>query len=343
MKIKELLKSKKLLKIFLASAIGITLMGSVGILWVILGLYNFLAQNDRVDAEILVVEGWLPEYALEEAIKEYKSHPYKKIVTTGGPIDSTFRMHSNGTLHLQLPDSIDTTQPSSRIIVEAQGTPLDRTYPHFTLWVNDTICVGEASVWWTKKRYFFPLEPGIPVIHSVHIKYDNDAENDSDNRDLYIRNVKINEYRTSYLAADMVYEHYSAYSKETIAFSEKTMAETAAFYLKRMGLKDTEVTAVPSPPVRVHRTYTSAIALKEWLKQHNIHSVNVLSLGTHARRSCLSYKKVMRDYEGVEIGVISLEDKNYDPDNWWRSRRSRKMIMREALKYTYIQFFFDIV
>jgi hypothetical protein len=337
------LKNKKLLKIFLAAITGITISGVAGILWVMLGMYGFLAQNDRVEAEILVVEGWLPEYALEEAIKEFRSHPYKKMVTTGGPIDSTFRMHSNGTLHLRLPDSISVSSPDSRIVIEAQGTPLDRRYPHFTLWANDTICIGEASVWWNRKKYIFPLQPGIPAINSLHITYDNDAAHDMGNRDLFIRSVKVNDYKTSYLAADMVYEHYSAYTREKVAFSEKTMAETAAFYLKRMGLKDNEVIAVPSPPVRIHRTYTSAVALKEWLKKNNVHAVNILSLGTHARRSCLSYKKVLRDYEDIQIGIIALEDKKYDPDNWWRNKKSRRMIMREALKYTYIQFFFDLV
>src|SRR5580704_19783193 len=48
----------------------------------------FLAVNDPVDNGALVVEGWLPDYAFQEAIKEFKKGHYSQIFVTGGPLEN---------------------------------------------------------------------------------------------------------------------------------------------------------------------------------------------------------------------------------------------------------------
>jgi hypothetical protein len=37
-------------------------------------------------AEILVVEGWMPDFAIEQALAEFKKGSYRQIITTGGSI-----------------------------------------------------------------------------------------------------------------------------------------------------------------------------------------------------------------------------------------------------------------
>jgi len=49
----------------------------------ILKIHPFLAVTDRVDSKYLVIEGWVPNYALEESIAEFKSNSYVKIFTVG--------------------------------------------------------------------------------------------------------------------------------------------------------------------------------------------------------------------------------------------------------------------
>jgi len=49
----------------------------------ILTVHPFLAVTERVDTQYLVVEGWIPNYALQESIAEFKSRPYVKIFTVG--------------------------------------------------------------------------------------------------------------------------------------------------------------------------------------------------------------------------------------------------------------------
>ena len=53
-------------------------------------LFPFLAVNRAVQADLLVVEGWLPQYALKKAIEEFKKQPYRILVTTGAPIERGF-------------------------------------------------------------------------------------------------------------------------------------------------------------------------------------------------------------------------------------------------------------
>ena len=48
--------------------------------------YGFLAITHRVDANILVVEGWIHEYAIRAAVTEFQSNDYQRVFTTGGPI-----------------------------------------------------------------------------------------------------------------------------------------------------------------------------------------------------------------------------------------------------------------
>jgi len=49
-------------------------------------LHPFLAINKPIGGEIMVVEGWLPDYALEKAIADFQDGYYKSLITTGGPL-----------------------------------------------------------------------------------------------------------------------------------------------------------------------------------------------------------------------------------------------------------------
>jgi hypothetical protein len=49
--------------------------------------HPFLAIQDEVLSGALVVDGWQPDYALEEAAAEFRRHSYTKLFVTGGPID----------------------------------------------------------------------------------------------------------------------------------------------------------------------------------------------------------------------------------------------------------------
>jgi len=51
-----------------------------------LNIEPFLAETDRVDSDVLVVEGWVHEYAIRAAVEEFRKGAYHRVFTTGGPV-----------------------------------------------------------------------------------------------------------------------------------------------------------------------------------------------------------------------------------------------------------------
>jgi uncharacterized SAM-binding protein YcdF (DUF218 family) len=62
--------------------------GLIGVL-VFTSVYPFLAITHRVNANILVVEGWINEYAIRAAADEFRRGSYERVFTTGGPVQGT--------------------------------------------------------------------------------------------------------------------------------------------------------------------------------------------------------------------------------------------------------------
>jgi len=50
-------------------------------------IYPFLAITHCVNSNILVVEGWVHQYAIRAAVEEFRSHSYERVFTTGGPVE----------------------------------------------------------------------------------------------------------------------------------------------------------------------------------------------------------------------------------------------------------------
>lgn len=54
--------------------------------WILFGMHPFLAISQRTGADVLVVEGWVHEYAMRAAVEEFNTGKYKRVFTTGGPV-----------------------------------------------------------------------------------------------------------------------------------------------------------------------------------------------------------------------------------------------------------------
>jgi len=57
---------------------------------ILFNLNFFLAPEEPVRTDVLVVEGWLPDFAYAQVVNEFHSHPYRTIITTGGPLEKGF-------------------------------------------------------------------------------------------------------------------------------------------------------------------------------------------------------------------------------------------------------------
>ena len=59
---------------------------------IILFIHPFLAPTKPVGGDILIVEGWLPDYALEKAKERFQQGSYQLLVTTGTKIGAGYHL-----------------------------------------------------------------------------------------------------------------------------------------------------------------------------------------------------------------------------------------------------------
>lgn len=110
--------------------------------------------------------------------------------------------------------------------------------------------------------------------------------------------------------------------------------------LRRSGLSGERLHLVFCEVSNKDRTYHSAVALKNRLQEREIpvDSLNVITVGPHARRSRLMFQKAFGDK--VTVGVIPTEDPDYDPAHWWRSSDGVGEVLFQCFAYMYAKFFF---
>src|SRR5438552_7309214 len=181
-----------------------------------LRIYPFLAVTHRVETNVLVVEGWIHEYAIRAAVEEFRSGSYQRVFTTGGPVE------------------------------------------------------GSGGY--------------------------------------------INDYNTS--------------------------ASVGADLLKKYGLGNGSLQMVPTRVMNRDRTYGSAIALRNWFREHNVRvrGINVLTENVHARRSRLLFEEALgRD---VKVGIIAVPNPDYNPSRWWCYSQGVKDVFSEGIAYLYAKFLF---
>jgi hypothetical protein len=58
----------------------------------------------------------------------------------------------------------------------------------------------------------------------------------------------------------------------------------------------------------------------------------------HARRSRLLFQKAFGP--GIEVGVIAIRDREYNPRVWWRYSEGVKEVLSEGAAYLYARFLF---
>jgi len=181
-----------------------------------LNVYPFLAVTQRVDTDVLVVEGWVHPYAIRVSAEELQNHSYQRAFTTGGPV------------------------------------------------------VGNGGY--------------------------------------------INDYQTA--------------------------ASVGADLLKKAGVPAELVQMVPSHVMGRDRTYSSAIALKDWLREHDmqVRSLNIVTEAAHARRTRLLFEKALGS--NVAVGVIAVPSPDFDARHWWLYSEGVEEVVTEGVAYLYAKFFF---
>jgi uncharacterized SAM-binding protein YcdF (DUF218 family) len=119
-----------------------------------------------------------------------------------------------------------------------------------------------------------------------------------------------------------------------------TSASIGAGNLRKVGVAPEFIQMVPSRVSGRDRTYSSALALRDWFHEHNVSpaSINVVTEELHARRTRLLFQKALGD--GIKVGIIAIPSPDYDASRWWRYSEGVREMLGETIAYIYVRVFF---
>jgi hypothetical protein len=88
------------------------------------------------------------------------------------------------------------------------------------------------------------------------------------------------------------------------------------------------------------RTYHKALVTKKRLNEVGFTqaSIDVVSIGTHARRTWLLYEKA---FPSVDVGVIAITPDSYNISRWWLFSDGVRNVISESIAYLYARFIFS--
>ncbi len=119
----------------------------------------------------------------------------------------------------------------------------------------------------------------------------------------------------------------------------ESSAELLAAKIMERGIDSAKIQLIKVSPSSNNRTNTSSIATKAWLVSHphDFKAINIVSVGSHARRSYYLFNKSLGDY--CRVGIISINNISYDQNKWWNSSYGVKEVITECLAYIYTLLF----
>jgi hypothetical protein len=298
-------------------------------------LSGYLSKSDQVRANVLVVEGWLPDYALELAYNKFQKNGYDYIVTTGLKYYSDYyNLFTNGYLIFYPGDKLKSLDKSDHHVIEvnAFGELGDAHPAHFNFYVNNLFITDFYA---NKHKQMFPVSwtGSLKDIDSLMVEFTNDDIGDFGDVNLYVKEIIIDHKIKIPFNNNSEYDMGALDGKYRIINNFSSRAEFARNRLLSMGIDSSQIIAIPGKKAKINRTLSSALAVRDWLKTSNIEikGINIISLGTHARRTWMTYNKVLN--EQYSIGIISLTDNN----NHSRTNRFLNTI-RETLGIIYYWF-----
>lgn len=265
---------------------------------------EYLSKTEKADANLLVIEGWLPFDDLKAAADEFLSGEYEYILTTGLKATTRYyNVNTDGYLIFYIGSAL--TEPVTEVAVKASSELEGENSAHFNLWVNDTIIRDFTA---DKKRRVYSSPWNGDAVDSVMIEFDNDRMGRFGDRNLFVKEVILNGKTSIPFLNNSVYDISALDNRNRIINNMNSNSELTAKRLLSMGIDSSKVIAVPGNNVRVNRTLTSALALRDWLKTSGISvkGINIVSNGTHSRRTWLTFKRVLDN--SVNVGVIALPD-----------------------------------
>lgn len=290
-------------------------------------LSDFLTKSEKVEANVLIIEGWLSYNDLEYAMNEFSTGSYEYIFTTG--LKSTreyYNVNTDGFLIFYTGGK--SPKPVRSVAVRASSELDGKHAAHFKVWVNDIVVAGYHA---DKRRRLYSAPWNGSPVDSVMIEFDNDVMGEFGDRNLFVKEIILNGDTRIPFLNNSVYDISELDNRNRIINNMTSNSELTAKRLLSMGIDTARVVAIPGERVRVNRTLTSAIAVRDWLTKNDldIKGINILSSGTHSRRTWMTFDRILP--ESVNVGIIALPDSKENKTEGIRYMKTA----RETIAYIY--------
>jgi hypothetical protein len=320
-------KHRRKNRLIVAFVILIILAGIL-FLPVIYSLSDKLSETERVNANVLLVEGWLPHYAIRMATDEFRKNGYEHIIATG--LKSTpdyFNVYSNGSLVFYTSGThlTDSVIANHTIGIKASSSLNGENRARFNVLLNDSLA-GNFIADKRKRNYNVTWVGRLSAIDSVSVRFLNDRVGDFGDRNLFVKEIILDNKISIPYQLNSIYSYSESDRTVKIKNDYTSYAELARNSLLAMGIDSSLVVEIPGKKVTLNRTLCSALAFKDWLKKSDIKikGINIVTLGTHARRSLMIYNKILD--KKYTIGIISLPD--------YKEQYSRKYKVLKTIRET---------
>jgi hypothetical protein len=300
-------------------------------------LTGYLSKTEPVTADILVVEGWLPHYAMEKVYNEFNTKRYKFLVTTGTRYTPTYyKISDNGYLIFYTHDILSGLNEKGwhSIEIKACSDMGGEDRAHFNLFINDSLAAGFHAET-RKRRYTLNWYGSLKDIDSVLVQYDNDIYEPPLDRNLSVREICFDKrIKVPYLY-NSEYDMLKLDGKLRFRNNLTTTAQFARSKLISMGIDSNRIKAVSAEKVRMNRTLTSALAFQKWLssEEPDLNGINIITLGPHARRTWMTYNKIAGKKN--KIGIIAIPE---EMEEQITGRRKTIYTIREIMGIIYYWF-----
>ncbi len=103
--------------------------------------------------------------------------------------------------------------------------------------------------------------------------------------------------------------------------------------LKKLGIPDSQITELRWG-TGVTSTFDEAIALRDYIRQHAVHRVIVVTSDLHSRRARFIFRKVLSGMP-VTVMLSPISDRKYGAANWWELEDGVIGCQNEYIKLLY--------
>lgn len=272
-------------------------------------LRSYLEKSNEVKANLLIIEAWLPDTAIEIIKSEILNDSYDLYVTAGIQSEELdyCLIAMNGYLIFYpkiKPLKEDQSKPH-KIGIVARSEMGGKYSSHFNLFINDSI-ISDFYADEKSSRYDVEWFGKISEIDSLAVQFTNDYFDDSGDRNLYIKEFIIDDELIIPYQFNSVYDIGKPGGNNRIVNDYNSHSEMIRNKLITNGVDPSKIFAVTGKRTRINRTLNGALAFNKWLKQAepNIVGINIITMSIHSRRTLLTYRKVLDNH--VDIGVIPL-------------------------------------